>query len=281
MSPPPNDPVPSITEAEADGEIAQIYQDIRQTLGVPVVNLIWRRLAVIPGGLAWSWGSLKPLYESGAIQAEAQALRGHVSPFNVPVLPSSALQAAGVDAESERTVWTILDSYDRSNPLNLVALNGLLAALRGEAEAGGPTAAAVTAETVEGTLPKLLALHEMDAPTADLVAAVNRLGARGADHILVSMPRHLAHWPGFLALYWAVVAPYDADGRLAASIDAVLSEGQKRGRRLAAAMQAIELPSATVQDPVGSVLEDFSRHAIARMIPVVALLMEAMPPRTS
>ena len=48
------DPVPVITEAEATGNIAALYADIRTTLGVPVVNLIWRHLAVFPDGLPWA-----------------------------------------------------------------------------------------------------------------------------------------------------------------------------------------------------------------------------------
>ena len=52
------DPVPSIREADATGDIAVLYDDIRATLGVPVVNLIWRHLAVLPGGLSWAWATL-------------------------------------------------------------------------------------------------------------------------------------------------------------------------------------------------------------------------------
>ena len=36
-----SDPVPAITEAAATGETAAIFADIRQVLGVDVVNLIW------------------------------------------------------------------------------------------------------------------------------------------------------------------------------------------------------------------------------------------------
>ena len=273
------DPVPSITEAEADGEIARIYDDIRRTLAVPVVNLIWRRLAVIPGGLDWAWSGLKPLYASGAIQAAAQALRQGLSVPDVPVLPRAALRAAEVDTQAERTIRTILHAYDRSNPLNLVALQALLAVSRGDIDEGAaPETPDASDGAVEGALPPLLALKDMAGPSADLVTAVNRLGAGGADHILVSMPRQLAHWPGFLALYWTVVAPYDADGRLAACIDTVLSDGRAIGRRLAAGMRQVETPDPALQQTVDAVLEDFSQHAIARMIPVVALLQQAMPP---
>jgi hypothetical protein len=46
-------PVPAITEAAATGETAAIFADIRQVLGVDVVNLIWRHLATIEGALPW------------------------------------------------------------------------------------------------------------------------------------------------------------------------------------------------------------------------------------
>ena len=49
------DPVVAVTEQNAEGQVAEIYQDIRATLGVPVVNLIWRHLATFPGALEWSW----------------------------------------------------------------------------------------------------------------------------------------------------------------------------------------------------------------------------------
>ena len=42
-----SDPVPAITEAAATGETAAIFADIRQVLGVDVVNLIWRHLATM------------------------------------------------------------------------------------------------------------------------------------------------------------------------------------------------------------------------------------------
>ena len=43
-----NDPVPAITEAEATGETAEIFADLRNTLGVNVVNLVWRHIATFP-----------------------------------------------------------------------------------------------------------------------------------------------------------------------------------------------------------------------------------------
>ena len=44
-----NKPISAISENDATGEIAEIYNDIRTALGNGVVNLIWRHLATIDG----------------------------------------------------------------------------------------------------------------------------------------------------------------------------------------------------------------------------------------
>ena len=51
--------VPSVLEADARGEIAEIYADIRKVLGTSVVNLIWRNLATMPGALPWTWATVR------------------------------------------------------------------------------------------------------------------------------------------------------------------------------------------------------------------------------
>ena len=64
--------VPSVLEADARGEIAEIYADIRKVLGTSVVNLIWRNLATMPGALQWTWSTVRPLYLGDApLHAEA------------------------------------------------------------------------------------------------------------------------------------------------------------------------------------------------------------------
>lgn len=273
------DPVPAIAEADATGEIAALYADIRATLGVPIVNLIWRNLAAIPGGLAWAWGAVKPLYAAGRVQNEARALRTAQRLPEMALLPAAALRACGVDAAAERTIRAILDSYDRSNALNLVTLSALMARLRNAPapDAAMPAPAGAPEPPIGAALPPLLALAEMTPEAAELVRAVNRLGTRGRDHILVSMPRQLAHWPGFLALYWSLLAPVDNDGRLSACIDAVRADARARGAGLAPDLGRPPLPERAALAAVETALDDFCQNAISRMIPVVSLLQKAMP----
>jgi hypothetical protein len=42
------------------------------------------------------------------------------------------------------------------------------------------------------------------------VLTLNRLGTRRDNPVLASMYRHLAYWPGYLAVNWALIAPLDA-----------------------------------------------------------------------
>lgn len=80
-----SDPVPAIAESEATGSIAEIFADIRSVYRVGVVNLIWRHLATIPGGLPWVWTMARPLYADGTVGREATALRAGLS---LPELPA-------------------------------------------------------------------------------------------------------------------------------------------------------------------------------------------------
>ena len=68
-----SDPLPAIPEAEASGEVADLFADIRATVGVRVVNLVWRHLATMEGALPWAWAAVKPLYLDGLPDAAMAA----------------------------------------------------------------------------------------------------------------------------------------------------------------------------------------------------------------
>jgi hypothetical protein len=90
------DPIPAISESEATGLIAEIYADIRCVYRVGVVNLIWRHLATIPGGLQWAWSTIRPLYVNGSVSREAAALRAALSLPELSPWPTAALTSAGL-----------------------------------------------------------------------------------------------------------------------------------------------------------------------------------------
>ena len=274
------DPVPSIAEADATGEIAELYAAIRQSLGMPFVNLVWRNLASVPGGLKWAWTTMKPLYQQGAVYVEARQLRDSQTLPPVPTLPRAVLRAVGVDAAAEISIRAAIDGYDRGTPLNSVTFSALMSRLRGEKPSAPPPAPVDAAPELPaaGETPKMLNFDQMDPVAADTVRAVNLLGARGhAREVQVSLPRNLAHWPGFLSLYWTILAPLHDDGRLADCIDAVLEDGRERGGRMAAALGATPEPAEETRRGVLESLENLVPNAMGRMIPVVSLLKQMMP----
>ena len=276
MSPTSGDPVDTITEAEATGEIADLYTEIRAGLGVPVVNLIWRHLAVIPGGLPWAWNSVKPLYETGAIASEAAALRSGITISPGRGLSSDAINVIGLSPDDTARIIMVLDSYERSNAMNLLSLSALYARLDGRQNVDATRVGQSNpGKAVEGQMPKLLSQDEMSADTRQVVLALNEFGARTA--IMPSMYRHLAHWPGFLALLHVYLATIHADGRLEAMMQQILSDAAAKAEHLAGALAEPEAKlSADSEARVRQALENFIDGPLVKMVAIVACIRAAM-----
>lgn len=273
---PAGDPVPAITEAEATGETAAIYTDIRATTGVPVVNLIWRHLATMPGALPWTWGALRPLYAANTVGQAAALLRANLDLPALQPWPVSVLECAGLSPADCESISRILRSYNRSNAMNLVALAALQANSRGEADN------TLLAETqsgggIEGQLPALLTFDQMTPATADVVYRLNAIGDQ--EHkVIASMYRHLAHWPAFLALVWERLAPLAADGQADAVISTNLEKARGIARQLAAQIPPPDkTPSAETVRQANAALDLFIQYAIGRMVPLCGLLARSFP----
>lgn len=281
---PSGDPIPAVTEAEARGETARLFADIRSVLGVRVVNLIFRHVATLPGALAWSWGALRPLYVSGAVERGAGRLVGGLALPDVPALTPERLHAAGLDEADRRGIVRVLDSYNRSNAMNLVALTGLVQWLRAGAPArsGGATpgdAAAALPAPVTEPLPPLLGLDDMPAPTRALVVELNRFGERGDGRVMATMYRQLAHWPGYIELVAGILRPLAAAGRFTPLIDATIARATAEADALGSwtPPAGIEIPRGDTRAALEQALDDFTSNTIARMVPVARILRAAMP----
>jgi len=280
------DPIPAVSEAEARGDVARLFEDVRDVLGVPVVNLIFRHLATFPDGLAWSWGVLRPLYASGRVADAADRLgSGLPLPTMTPVSRERLLDA-GVDARGERAIAQVLDVYNRSNAMNLVALTGLLEWLRTRAATGqasadsGPASRPAPRELgADERLPPLLALRDLDGVTRATVLELNTFGERGDGHVLASMYRQLAHWPGYLGLAAGLLRPFHVDGQLARLADHALVRARDEARRLGPWADPGDLPAPTpaIRDHIEQALDAFTSNTIAKMVPIARLLRLSLP----
>jgi hypothetical protein len=250
-----SDPFPAVAEAEATGETAALFADIRATVGVRVVNLVWRHLATLDGALPWAWGAVKPLYLLGVADTAAVRFREEM------ILPKLRTLAGGEPAN----VDAVLASYDHSNTINLFALGALVAWLRGQTAAQGTPEQGPRLPAPDVILPKLTSQADVSPDTWQRVLRLNHFGDRPQPLILASMYRHLAHAPAFLQRLETVLAPLQADGSLDRAISANRAAAVDRARVLARAISA-ERPALTDKIEIG--VSAFVDHAIGKMVTI-------------
>jgi len=264
--------LPFIAERDAAGEVAELYAEIRETLGLPVVNLIWRHFATIDGGLRWAWDTLRPVYASGAAEQAAAHLVAGLALPRLPVVTAAVLRGAGVSDGERATLLAILDSYNRGNALNICALSALLVEPAGEPR-GARRAPPLPRPLV--AVPGVKALDEFPPEVQALIWEVNALGQTAGDPVLATAYKHVAPWPGFLSLSWALLAPMHRDGSLVAlvaqSARAARAEAAHLARLKAAAADSPAAPA------VRAAAVHFVEHVIGRMIPIVQMLRRALP----
>lgn len=256
------DPFPAVAEATATGETADLFADIRATVGVRVVNLVWRHLATIDGALPWAWGAVKPLYLHGMADTAAVRFREGM------VLP----RLGSLAGEQPSSVDAVLASYDHSNTINLFALGALVAHLRGETAAAGTPEQGPRLAAPDVSLPKLASQEDVVPETWACVLRLNGFGDRPQPLILASMYRHLAHAPAFLAKIEAALAPVEADGSLRYAIGSNLADAKRRAAVLARTIAAGPSPSG---DRIEAGVSAFVDHAIGKMVTICRAIRTA------
>ena len=271
-----------MTEAAASGEIAEIFADIRGVLGVAVVNLIWRHLATIPRALPWAWRTLRPLYVNGTLTAEAAALHGDLDLLWIPLFPPEVLAAAGLLDRDISAIRNVLAAYDRTNAMALIALSTLLLRLEDEPltrHSASSHSEAPRERPSAIPLPALLSMTDLAPATAELVLTLNRRGTRRSNPILATMYRHLAHWPAYLALAWAMIAPLDTDGSLERAIADAVAKARVRAARLAKQLCVpAEWASPATCAAIRYAVQPFTGDVIPKMVIICAVLRAATGP---
>ena len=105
-----------ISEEEASGPIRKIFEDIKRTLGVTVVNTDYQAFARFPDFLNMYWGALKPavlspLYSENrrALHDSALTLAGDLP--NAPQLTVERMQESGLSAEEISAAIHITEEF--------------------------------------------------------------------------------------------------------------------------------------------------------------------------
>jgi hypothetical protein len=269
-----------LSEARAVGEARRIFGEIKRLSGVPMVALIYRHLATIPGALEWSWSLMEPTLRSGALQQRAWQLAADAAGIERVPIPRAALRACGIDAAAEAGIAAVLDAYNRANPVNILAVRCLALHLSGAARSASGVAPSPDWEPppAPAPLPTIIDPRGMPPDARDLVALLTDRGPTNAPSPLwPSLYRHLAHWPAMLGYASVIVVPrfgeIDAKAaRLREQMDAAASE---LAARMAPAA-GVAAPSSIERQHLQAAIGQFSGR-IPEMVVIGAMLRRALP----
>lgn len=228
------DAIATVSEKDATPDVAQIFADIKQTLGVPFVNLIWRHLATIPGGLEITWSSAKPLYASQIVADAACALREQTMLLDaLSPWPDSVREALGLSTQDKSEIVLLIEDYGYANSRALLILKYLhenfsaqLLSAKSISEIKGTQSAnafgwidplARRVENKDSYIKPARPLpvsSELSESLAKLIKILNTFGEPMPSPAEPSLYRHLSYWPSFLAAFWLAVEPLERQGLL-------------------------------------------------------------------
>ena len=235
-----------ITPEAATGETARIYEEIRTLTGGPLVALIYRHLATMPGALEAVWRSAAPLLATGELQTSAWEIARNAWAGKAPA-PSAGVR--DMRAASLAHARDVLDAYNRSNPVNYMIVCVIRAAAS-QAQSPGGRPGADTADRAAWSPPprigSIASIPAFDALSPRARAQVDtfaKSGRHGAPMLAPTLYRHIAHWPALLSMTAREVAPRLEGGDFAPAIDAFHTA-------ISAAATRLAHDHAVVADPV-------------------------------
>lgn len=273
-------PFPEIAEENASSAIREIYADIKRAQGAPLVNLVYRHLATIPGGLEWVWGSISTVWGFQRLQKAAGLMP---LPDRMLVLPTSLWRGVGVWETDHPAIRAFIDDYNSTNTVNLLAITALSQVLSrpelpdGEQRLAVPQTSAATEMRAGLPVPKLDSL----APEVlDLVLFTNQIGESRSPPMVASMYRHLAIWPGSLAVTAVLLLPLAETGTLQQLRQSTIMAAERLGAELVseASCRFPALADPASRDRILETLDVFRTTLIAKMIPVGHILRSALGP---
>jgi len=259
-----------LREADAPPDIAALFAAIRRASGVPLVNLIHRHFATLPGVLPWVWEAIQPALEDGRLAAARTRLEAALPMPEIPPLPSADWARSGLPTAVRNEVVALAAVYTRGNLTNLI----LLTALRLELEGVPPEPSEPADPLVQGLpesssamLPSPPPLPVMDALPAATRAAVLALAARhGESGVVPSLYLHCAHWPTLPALLPDWLGGVLSPPAIAAGRNAAVWHAERAADGLRPTLRN-DVPAGQ-RAAVLAVLEQFTGQVIPAMVPV-------------
>ena len=276
-------PLTEIKESDATGETAALYDDIRAIIGVPMVNLIFRHMATVPGCLMWAWGITRPLYINGEIPGAAAALTAEVLPDHFADL-RAPITAAGLSPSNVEAIDRVLDAYGRANPMNLIGLKVIDLALDGAPQ--NPSTGRAPALTMSDlrepdSLAELLPMADPTTSSVRTQDALNNLARQihgGDTGVIPSLYRHFGEWPVFLENLEDTLSPTFADDSFETAAQTMQRTGETVALKLYETLPLPDMvpPDASTATTLKGLIGQFPPN-ICRMTVLATLLRRGLP----
>ena len=209
-----------LMEADAVGEIAIIYEEIRQYYAAPYVSSLFRHLATYPGLLEWIWRITRPVFESGLIQNTGWA-RVDVSGLEVlKPLSNKELNTLGVNSEARKIIFNTCLTFTRVSPINLVFAGCMKQLL--EIVDLQPVIKDRKQFPLPASLPKLPSMVPWEDLTGPNLAALNVFSATLAGEIFIpGIYRIFARWPLYLEYVAELLGPRLRDPNVLITLETI------------------------------------------------------------
>lgn len=247
----PSSPLAEVKEQDATGDIAALYDDVRAVIGVPMVNLIFRHMATVPGCLHWAWATIRPLYINGVIPKAASELTAQVMPGQTVDL-TPAIKKANLSAADIKSIERVLDAYGRANPMNLIGLQVINLALDcAPQQAGIGTGEPLRIETLlkpSGIADLLPMADPRTAPSAvrDALTRLAHQIHRADTGVIPSLYRHFGDWPDFLNSLEPALEPVLRGSSFEHAVEAMQSNGEQAA---STSYESLPLPDMAAPEP--------------------------------
>lgn len=271
--------LPEIRAEDASPALDRIYFDIRRESGTPFVNLIYRHLATIPGGLEWVWGCIRMNWGYDGLLSAAAAMPA----ADIAVaLPTALWRSAGLNDSDLAAIRALVAQYNLTNAANILGITALAHVARNpsccsntitfrwtESQRRPPVAA-------PSSLPKL---DELSADMARLVYFVNGLGEETQPTMVASLFRELTLWPGSLAVTAALLTPLAQSGELTRLRQQTTRAAETIASQLISSSRVgFPPPPPAAREAVLYALNLFRTTLIAKLLPVGQILSRALAP---
>lgn len=268
-----------ISEANATGDVARIFADIRRLCAVPYVSAIYRHLATRPGALPWAWAAVSPAFESGAAQEAGWRVAADLPLDPLPPISRDALRVWGVDASAEQTVRNTCDGFVRVAPVNMVFAGLLKRFIAGDTPNGQSASGTWQPPGDIPAPPPLVDPAKLD--PAQLGVLLRFATISGGKPFVPGLYRMLAHWPALLAHLSVVLAPRLTSATSTAAFDLVRARIDAAVPKVFEQLPALEsrspVPPADERANLLAALETY-RKTSPELIAFGRLISEALPP---